>query len=443
MADTFEEIYKSTSLGSSQLDDGEETILTTNSSTRYVIKDMYVSGTSDLSGTYLELNGFRVSGIQANATGSLIIPPNSTLKIKSTDYPYRAYENLYWATESSNNNFGLYIDYEDASGNSLSVTGGNTDLYGTGISGNLITDVIYVPTAQDGSGYVYTTASDGNSSHYIYRLPESNLGSQGTYDSNGSYRPYAFYDNKVWQMNGSALRYSDFVNTAATSASWVSLSPNGLKSNSYADYPRASYPEAKATNGWFWWIKNSSDTYNIYGVKLDGSNSGAYVQLTHTEPHISNDNGQFTVSVDPVADQLITYRAYTNSQVVQEKFDNWSSIIDATNNSSRVTYSNSESNVYSVNWTITSNYVKSTLSHLADGGFSYKNNSNELVKFSVDGTETKIGGWVGTAGNSSSQLSSPNYGYNLKQAELTSSQMTSLGISAPTFSLMLQGIKSV
>ena len=88
MADTLESVYLNTAIGSTQLDDGEETILTTNSTTRYVIKDMYVSDTSNLTGTYLELNGFNVGSLTSNATGSLIIPPNSTLKIKTTDYPF-------------------------------------------------------------------------------------------------------------------------------------------------------------------------------------------------------------------------------------------------------------------------------------------------------------------------------------------------------------------
>ncbi|WMM95077.1 hypothetical protein CRP171_gp38 [Roseobacter phage CRP-171] len=443
MADTFEEIYKSTSLGPTQLDDGEETILTTNSSTRYVIKDMYVSGTSNLANTYLELNGIRVSGIQTNATGSLIIPPSSTLKIKSTDYPYRVYENLYWATESSQNDLGVYIDYEDASGAAVSVTGGNVDLYGTGISGSDITDLIYLPTTQNGNAYVYTTRSDGNSSHYIMTLPESSLGSQGTYDSNGSYRPYGFYDGKVWVLDNATLQYSDFVNTASTGASWTNFSPNGLKTNSYNPYPSASYPRVKCSNGWFWYSVSSSYSYDIWGIKLHGSNSGAFVKLRHTEPHLMGSNqGQFTVSVDPVADQLVTYRAYTNSQVVREKFDNWSSTINTTNSSTITTYNNSASDILSTQHQLNSSFVRSTYSHLADGGFSFKNTSNELVKVSIDGTQTKVSGWVGTAGNSTSQLASPNYGYNLKQEQLTSSQMTSLGISAPTFSLMLLGVKS-
>ncbi|WMM95855.1 hypothetical protein CRP113_gp38 [Roseobacter phage CRP-113] len=443
MADTFEEIYKSTSLGATQLDDGEETILTTNSSTRYVIKDMYVSGTSNLANTYLELNGVRVSGIQTNATGSLIIPPSSTLKIKTTDYPYRVYENLYWATESSQNDLGVYIDYEDANGSAVSVTGGNIDLYGTGISGSDITDVIYLSTTQNGNGYVYTTRSDGNSSHYIMALPDTNLGSQGTYDSNGSYRPYGFYDGKVWQLNGSTLQYSDFVNTDSVTAQFTNFSPNGLKTNVYNPYPSSSYPRVKCSNGWFWYCVSESYRLDIWGIKLYGSNSGAFVKLRHSTQHLMGGNqGQFTVSVDPVADQLITYRAASNSTYIRETFDNWSSTINTTNSSSITNYTSSSSNTLSIQHQLNSNFVRSTYSHLADGGFSFKNTSNELVKVSVDGTQTKVSGWLGTAGNSVSQLASPNNGFNLKQEQLTSSQMTSLGISAPTFSLMLLGVKS-
>ena len=80
MADTFTQIYSNTALGPTQMDDGEETILTTNATTSYVVKDMNVQNTSALSGTYLELNGFNVGSVKDNATGSLVIPPNSTCK---------------------------------------------------------------------------------------------------------------------------------------------------------------------------------------------------------------------------------------------------------------------------------------------------------------------------------------------------------------------------
>ena len=40
MADTLESIFQATSLGGTELNDGEHTLLTTNSTTSFVIKDM-------------------------------------------------------------------------------------------------------------------------------------------------------------------------------------------------------------------------------------------------------------------------------------------------------------------------------------------------------------------------------------------------------------------
>ena len=60
MADTLESIFLNTSIGGTELNDGEHTILTTNSTTSYVIKDMHVNATSGLANTHLELNGFNV-----------------------------------------------------------------------------------------------------------------------------------------------------------------------------------------------------------------------------------------------------------------------------------------------------------------------------------------------------------------------------------------------
>ena len=60
MADTLESIVSLSNLGSTQLNDGEHTILTTNANTRFVVKDMYVKGTNNLTNTHLELNGINV-----------------------------------------------------------------------------------------------------------------------------------------------------------------------------------------------------------------------------------------------------------------------------------------------------------------------------------------------------------------------------------------------
>ena len=52
MADTLKQIYSATALGGTELDDGEHTLLTTNSTTSFVIKDMLVNGSSSLKNTF-------------------------------------------------------------------------------------------------------------------------------------------------------------------------------------------------------------------------------------------------------------------------------------------------------------------------------------------------------------------------------------------------------
>lgn len=106
MAETLEQIYFNTSLGATELDDGEETILTTDANTSYVIKDVMVKDNTGLtSSTYLELNGFNIGALTGNSSGSLIIPPSSTLKIKTTDYPFSYYEETQYAGAASS--FGV------------------------------------------------------------------------------------------------------------------------------------------------------------------------------------------------------------------------------------------------------------------------------------------------------------------------------------------------
>ena len=103
MADTLKQIYSATALGGTELDDGEHTLLTTNSTTSFVIKDMLVNGSSSLKNTFLAINDFNTSDVTANATGSLIVPPSSTLKIKTTDYPFSFIEQKDMMGTSNNN----------------------------------------------------------------------------------------------------------------------------------------------------------------------------------------------------------------------------------------------------------------------------------------------------------------------------------------------------
>lgn len=89
MADTLSEIYNDTLVGSDFNSSGEATILTTNSSTAHVIKNVQVvEGNSDVPvGGNIDVNGFNVVALTANSSGSEIIAPSSTVKVKTSSFP--------------------------------------------------------------------------------------------------------------------------------------------------------------------------------------------------------------------------------------------------------------------------------------------------------------------------------------------------------------------
>ncbi len=84
MADTLAEIYRNTLTESSFDSNGEATIVTTNSSTSHVIKNIQVEDTDatiKVNGT-LKVNDFDVVALTGSSSGSEIIAPSSTVKVK-------------------------------------------------------------------------------------------------------------------------------------------------------------------------------------------------------------------------------------------------------------------------------------------------------------------------------------------------------------------------
>ena len=208
MADTLESIFLNTSLGATELDDGEHTLLTTDANTSFVIKDMHVNGTSTLTNTHLELNGFNVSGITSNATGSLIIPPSSTLKLKTTDYPFNFFEVFRWHGNGSDGAFNLH--YEDTKG---TIYGSQINYYGQNFSqSSNITDVYWMGNDTNGNPYAFYTTNDGNSSQTLkyWRVDtDSHANVHST-----SYDPFGIYEKKGYYIQGQALKEQDLFTTA-------------------------------------------------------------------------------------------------------------------------------------------------------------------------------------------------------------------------------------
>ena len=90
MADTLAEIHSSSVLQESDFNSsGEATLLTTNSSTKHVIKDVHIiEGDSNFKvQPFLNIGGFDTVQLTGNASGSEIVGPSSTVKLKTSTFP--------------------------------------------------------------------------------------------------------------------------------------------------------------------------------------------------------------------------------------------------------------------------------------------------------------------------------------------------------------------
>lgn len=103
MPDTISEPVNVT-LDDSNLGSGEHTILTTDANTAYVIRDVFVEA-ENLDTLTLDVNGVPAARIRNGASGSEIVAPNSTVKVKSPDFPL-TYDDLLVTYYANDNTMG-------------------------------------------------------------------------------------------------------------------------------------------------------------------------------------------------------------------------------------------------------------------------------------------------------------------------------------------------
>ena len=439
MADTLESIFQATSLGGTELNDGEHTILTTNSTTSFVIKDMYVNNTSSLTNTHLELNGFNVSGITSNATGSLIIPPSSTLKLKTTDYPFTFVENMTWVNNSNDGMFRL--DYQDTAGN---VTGTAIENYGSAHlsdHGNITDAMYYTSNVGGAETYIVYTTNDTNSQQraYSWRLSDDYVLSI----RNESYKPFGVYQDYLYYMENATFKELNLTTspTGPSFSNFTNSSQYNSGSNSYSPFTQSSYPRARASHGFYWYIVNSSYNNSIYGIKLEGSNKGAWIKFTFPNNQSLSSARNFCFSPDEATNTLYCYRMDNSSTVYKHVFNNWTTI-QGTNQSSLKDYLPDTNEQLSLATSIKNNNMASNVFQpLLNGGFSYHSSNHELIEINKAGqvANTTAAGDLTFDGNT---FSSPNNGLWKKQTRLSDSQATALSLSAPTFGLQLLGVRS-
>ena len=169
MADTLAEIYNDTLVESDFNSSGEATIITTDSSTAHVIKNVNIVDTDSnvpVNGT-LDINGFEVVGLTANSTGSEIIGASSTVKVTTSNFPL-SYSDDEFVLQSSSTQ---YTTATNASVNNYDAIEGITSTGNTltpEIGQDNVRRVVAPNLGSSGNTYYYDTNLDDTTRAYVY-----------------------------------------------------------------------------------------------------------------------------------------------------------------------------------------------------------------------------------------------------------------------------------
>ena len=435
MADTLEQIFMSTNLGATQLDDGEHTILTTDANTSYVVKDMNTINTSSLNSTYLELNGFNVGTVASNATGSLIIPPSSTLKIKSTNYPY-SFNTI--ETYAIGPTTGAYYD------KAVTVVGTDTTaMLKEAVTSNTIprdtTTIDMLFDEYNGNDYFYMTSHDGNSSQ---QARWSSTTSNGADIFSLSYAGHGLSNDTSRGVcaivtSSSTVRLYDFNSGPTTSYTDIrsGLSP----------HPTTSYPRGKYFGGYLWYIPSSAYTSQMYGVNIVTGKMVAFSGLPSASTAGSSEM-QFCVSLDPVDDKFIFWRPNSNRSQMSVSKSNTTrtSLLANTSDATSLSSTTLASSGTLPALIAGGGHDSTVLTPQADGSISYQNAdgvyTNIDTSLSVTSTSPELDlSAITVAGN---EMDVRNRFFKRTSSTSTAADITASGISVPTFGIQLLGIKS-
>jgi hypothetical protein len=189
MADTLAEIYRDTLVSSDFNSSGEATIVTTNSSTSHVIKDIQaVEGDNDiLVDANLQVNDFDVVSLSRGSSGSEIVAPSSTVKVKATGFPL-AYEDRVFALRSSSTAYAAlsqpFVNDVADKAPAASSTGNG---FGFSLTNNDDQTVWQQNLGPSNHTYIYTTNWNNQTNMYLLNSVNSTL-----YQHTDAYTPKWF-----------------------------------------------------------------------------------------------------------------------------------------------------------------------------------------------------------------------------------------------------------
>jgi hypothetical protein len=434
MADTLDQIYMNTALGGTELDDGEHTLLTTDANTSYVIKDMFVSNTTHLTAdSRLELNGFDVGSVKSNATGSLIVPPSSTLKVKSSTYPY-IYEEITTLVFKSNK--PIY----EKSVRQAGTTGVGTVVTQV-IAANAFTSTpanalkVNYNVADDGVGWFYMEISDNNSAQGVYRMTATGTQAESIYSN--------------YSANGTGFKENgDFVGFSNQSSNWyvndLDASPQTGFTSGYvasgSPYPTSSYPRHFFGHNTIWYIPSSGYNGHVYAFDISSYTIRYYTGMTGVT---TSGYHYMCVSHDVATDKMYVWRTNNaNSLIVTELSDSKTTFLAQSGGTGQRSIVSAGTNVTISTGIYTNSTVRARLTPTSDGGVMYWGNDNTIRTLNSQGVETSTSPISTSAVDVGGSVGSVDY-YDKTSKILTAAESAAVpGLSAPTFGIQLLGVKS-
>ncbi len=270
MADTLAEIHNSTLQESDFNSSGEATLLTTNSSTKHVIKNVQITeGDSTLPvGGTLNIAGMDVVALTGNSSGAEIVGPSSAIKVKTSTFPLQYVDEAFVNKTSSSQYSAVSFPLVNGlSGFTPNVASSGNAIGHSQFSGNATRNTLYLNLGPN--NYTMMTRQNHPSSISTLELRQSD----GTLVTNytDAYMPWWFDDTQFayrYDKNNNRIDKLDcFTGTLSTLKSVTGLDALGT----YAQMFGVNDHNGNTKHLFFWTRYNTK--YFVYNFDDDTSYS--------------------------------------------------------------------------------------------------------------------------------------------------------------------------
>ena len=430
MADTLAEIHSSTLQESDFNSSGEATLVTTDSSTKHVIKDVHIEegDTNFKVEPYLNIGGFNTVQLTANASGSEIVGPSSTVKLKTSTFPL-VYQDYNFIAQSSNSQYAAVVTprVNNKEGFASSSATQNNAIGHSNFTTTATNRALYLDLGPN--NYTMLLYSDMNSSTGL-QLKQSD-GTQVVNYTN-SYMPWWFDDTQyVYRYNGSTSYIERLDSYTGTLTNQWKPFNIGQQNSTYSRMFGVNNPDGTTAYLFFWAAQQGLAAY--YDFANDETKFYTSSAVSSTYHNMNN----FYYAVMK-SDGSIVHLSGQNNSIVYEY--TWEP---------NTVYTTSKYNAYSnvqlssgqqlfVTLNAFKQVIGSKLYYYADGGSPYSSSTVAFIDF-----DKSADGRFGTTGFTLNNVTS--YGYGLNLAKTTPDSSTIAGRTYnlnPSFKVRMTGITS-